>query len=88
MNIIVVTNPELGWDCVVAVYDQDTTEDDITSQHGDNVILHYQSVSTLSSRQSEDDSSINNVSAANNNYMRLLFMNGEWTWEHYEDVFN
>jgi hypothetical protein len=42
MNLIVVTNPELGWDCVMAVYDASKiSEDDVKKLYSEECVTHY-----------------------------------------------
>jgi hypothetical protein len=42
MNLIIVTNPELGWDCVMAVYDASKiSEDDVKKLHSKECVTHY-----------------------------------------------
>lgn len=41
MNLIIVTNPELGWDCVMAVYDASKiSEDDVKKLHSKECVTH------------------------------------------------
>ena len=42
MNLIIVTNPELGWDCVMAVYDASKiSEDDVKKLYSEECVTHY-----------------------------------------------
>lgn len=48
MNLIIVTNPELGWDCVVAVYDaNETSEEDLKKLYSDEYVFHHTSISKI-----------------------------------------
>ncbi len=48
MKLIVVTNPELGWDCVVAVYDASKiSEDDVKELHSDECVIHYTGITKV-----------------------------------------
>lgn len=48
MNLIIVTNPELGWDCVVEVYDASKiSEDDVKKLHSEECVTHYTGITKV-----------------------------------------
>jgi hypothetical protein len=48
MNLIIVTNPELGWDCVMAVYDASKiSEEDVQKMYSEECVTHYTGITKV-----------------------------------------
>ena len=54
-NVCVITSPELGWDCVIAVYDYDEVSiDDLRKAYPpDSYVIHINSLNTIENLQDD-----------------------------------
>lgn len=61
MSLIVVTNTELGWDCVVGVYENATDEDLKYMFPGSEYVFHHETISQVEKPPVVDQSTIREV---------------------------
>lgn len=61
-GVYVVTNPELGWDCVVAVYDASTcTEEEVEFMYDDAYVISYEPFSEVEKPKEVDQTQIREI---------------------------
>lgn len=86
-GVYVVTNPELGWDCVVAVYDASTcTEEDLEFMYDDDYVISYEPFSEVEKPKQVDQSEIREIENDLANSLLLCVVDNLDIIEDYKDI--
>lgn len=87
-GVYVVTNPELGWDCVVAVYDASTcTEEDLEFMYDvDDYVISYKPFSEVEKPKEVDQTQIREIESDLKNPLLLCIVDTLEIIEDYKDI--